>query len=87
MFNDEISKQIAQAAQEVFNKSTMGDSVLPQNMIDSANSIQDSVKNAESMEEKNQLIKDAMLTTAKENNISLTPSAGAEFEKRAKGGS
>jgi hypothetical protein len=87
MFNDDITKQIAQAAAEVFNKSTMGDSVLPQNMIDSANSIQDSVKNAESMEEKNQLIKDAMLTTAKENNISLTPSAGAEFEKRAKGGS
>jgi hypothetical protein len=39
------------------------------------------------MEAKNQLIKDAMLTTAKENNISLSPSAGAEFEKRAKGGS
>jgi hypothetical protein len=87
MFNDDITKQIAQAAQEVFNKSTMGDSVLPQNMIDSANNIQDSVKNADSMEAKNQLIKDAMLTTAKENNISLSPSAGAEFEKRAKGGS
>lgn len=87
MFNDDITKEISKAAQEVFAKSTMGDSVLPQKMIDAATGIQDSVANAGSMEAKNQLIKDAMLTTAKENNISLTPSAGAEFEKRAKGGS
>ena len=41
MFNDDITKEISKAAQEVFAKSTMGDSVLPQKMIDAATELRD----------------------------------------------
>ena len=85
MFNDDITKELAKAAGDVMNNSSMGDSVLSQSMIDAANNIQSDVKDATGMEQRNQIIKNTMLNTAKENNITLSPSASAEFEKRAKG--
>jgi|TARA_Y100000034_G_C6822119_1_gene370366 hypothetical protein len=85
MFNDDITKAIADAARKVLANSSRNDSKLSPAMRDAAVNIQDQVNSAMTIDTQNSLIKDAMVNAADMNHISVSPEASREFEQIAKG--
>jgi len=83
--NSPINKELANAASEVMRNSDLGKSVLPQGMVDAAKNIRQDIADSNTHETQTDLIKTAMLQSAKQSNYNITPQSTQEFENLARG--